>query len=95
MTISEAKKYIISELELYSDYATFEAAEILIYATETDRAKLLFSAKEKIGKTELFKIKSVYRVVCDDRKPFARCDVTAQGFEIIHYACPYQNGGGI
>ena len=59
MTIGEAKKYIISELELYTESATFEATEILIYATDTDRTKLLFSAKEKIGRGQFIKIKRI------------------------------------
>lgn len=61
MTVGEAKRYIIDELEFVSDSANFEAAEILIFATGISRADLLFSGKEQISRGQLIRIKRLIK----------------------------------
>lgn len=89
MTISEAKKYIISELELYSESATFEAAEILIYATQTEREKLLFAGKEKVSRNEFIKIKRII----GKRKKGIPLQYLIGEWEF--YALPFKVGKGV
>ena len=57
MTIKEQKEKIISELEAISDSPAFEANEILIYATDLDRAAILYKQNEQLSKGEIRTVK--------------------------------------
>lgn len=57
MTLTEAKRYIINNLEHVSDSANFEAVEILIFATGISRNDLIFYGKEELRDSQLRKVK--------------------------------------
>lgn len=52
MTVKEQKELLISELELVSDSPAFEAAEIIVFATDLDRSGILYKQNEKLSQGE-------------------------------------------
>ena len=57
MTFKEQKEKLINQLELISDSPTFEATELIIYATDSDRSSVLYNQNKKLTASEQRTIK--------------------------------------
>ncbi|MBO5232278.1 MAG: peptide chain release factor N(5)-glutamine methyltransferase [Clostridia bacterium] len=57
MTVKEQKELLISELSLVSDSPAFEAAEIIIFATDLDRSAILYKQNERLSASQRRTIK--------------------------------------
>ena len=52
MTIKEQKEIIITELQSISESPILEATELIIFATDLDRSKILYSQNEQLSSAE-------------------------------------------
>lgn len=58
-TVLKTKEYIVSQLEYVTDSPSFEANEILIYATGIKRSKLLFKKDECLSFLQKLRVKKM------------------------------------
>lgn len=89
MTLKERKELLITELEAISDSPAFEANEIIIFATNSDRSGILYKQNENLSFGEL---KTIKKCLAKRKKGIPLQYILG---EWEFYALPFKVGKGV